>query len=51
MALDFVDRLTVIVVQGGIAGAALNIINGMINSIAKTAVIFLLQTNFSRRNS
>jgi hypothetical protein len=37
--------------QGGFAGAALNVIDGMINSMAKTAVIFLLQISFLRRNS
>ena len=47
------DRIyySVVVEQEGFAGAALNLINGMINSIAKTVVIFSLQTNFLRRNS
>jgi hypothetical protein len=48
MALNSGDRLTMMVVQGGFAGA---VVNGMINSITKTAVIILLQVNFKSKNS
>lgn len=46
MALYSVDRLIVVVQQGRFNGVALNVINGIINSMAKTNVMFLLQVNF-----
>jgi hypothetical protein len=46
MALDFTDRLIVVMEQGGFARAALNVIDRMINSTTKTAVVFSLQTSF-----
>ena len=42
MAVEFADRLIVVMEQGGFARVALNVINRIINSITKTAVIFLL---------
>jgi hypothetical protein len=51
IALDFVDRLIVVVEQGIFPRVALNTTNGIINSIAKTNVIFLLQVNFCIINS
>lgn len=50
MALDFTDRLIVVIEQGRSAELALDVIDRMINSIIKTAVIFLLQISFLRRN-
>ena len=51
MAVEFADRLIVVMEQGGFARAALNVIDRIINSITKTAVIFLSQTGYLRRNS
>lgn len=51
MALEFADRLIVVMEQGGFAGAALNVIDRMINNMTRTAVIFLSQTGFLMRNS
>jgi len=51
MALYFIDSLIVVVEQGRFNGVTLNVINGMINSMPKTNVIFLLQVIFQRRNS
>jgi len=42
MTLDFVVRLIVAVKQGECTSVTLNVINGIINTITKTAVIFLL---------
>ena len=49
MALEFADRLIVAIEQGGFAGTALNVINRMVNSMIKTAVIFSLQTSFVKK--
>ena len=49
MPLNFIDRLAVIVEQGGFTRAALKVINRIISSITKTGVIFLLQTIFFKR--
>lgn len=51
MALEFADRLIVAIEQGGFAGTAVNVIDRMVNSMTKTAVIFSLQTSFVKRNS
>jgi hypothetical protein len=51
MTLNFVDRLLVVVEQGGLAEAVLNVINRMSNNMAKSDVIFSLQANSKRRNS
>ena len=51
MPLDFIDRLTVLIEQGGFGGATLNVIDRMINSMARTAVIFSLQSSFLSRDS
>jgi hypothetical protein len=51
MPLDFIDRLTVVIEQGVFSGATLNIIDGMINSMVRTAVIFSLLSSFLSRNS
>jgi hypothetical protein len=51
MALDFIDRLIVVMEQGEFAEAALNVIDRMINSMIKTAVLFLSQTRVARRKS
>ena len=51
MAVEFADRLIVVTEQGGFAGAALNVIDRMINSMTKTAVISSSQTGYLRRNS
>jgi hypothetical protein len=50
MALDFIEMLTVVIEQGGLAGAAFNIIDGMSNSTTENAVIFSSQTTFLGRN-
>ena len=44
MAPKFGDRPIVVMEQGGTAGAALDARDRMIDSMTKTAVIFLLQT-------
>jgi len=52
MALDFIDRLIVVIEQGRLARAASNAIDRIISGITEIAVIFiLLQTRFLRRNS
>ena len=51
MAVELADRLIVVMQQGGFAGAALNVIDRMINGMTKTAVIFSSQTGYLRRNS
>jgi hypothetical protein len=51
MAVEPADRLIVVMEQGVFAGVALNGIDRIINSMTRTAVIFLSQTGYLRRNS
>ena len=51
MPLDFIDRLTVLIEQGEFSGATFNVIDTMINGMARTAVIFLLQSSFLSRDT
>jgi hypothetical protein len=50
MAPKFAERPIVVMEQGGTAEAALDAIDGMINSMTKTAVFFSLQTESLGRN-
>jgi len=51
MTLGFVERLIAEIKQGRFAEATLHVFDRMINNMVKTAVIFLLQANYGRRNS
>lgn len=51
MALEFTDRLIVVIEQEEFTRAARSVIDRIINSMTKTTVIFLSQTGFLRRNS
>jgi hypothetical protein len=59
MVVGSADRLIVGIEQRGFVGAALNVfhrmiqsmIHSMIHSMTRTAVIFLSETGFLRRNS
>ena len=51
MAVEFIDRLIVVMEQGDSLEQALNFIDKIINSMTKTVVIFLSQTGYVRRNS
>ena len=51
MAPKFEETWMVVIEQGGTANAAINAMDGTIDNMTKTGVIFSLRTEFLGRNS
>ena len=49
MAVELADRLIVVMEQGGFTGAALNVIDKMINGMTKTAGNFLIADRLPKK--